>query len=60
VDQGVGSDWIALSRDKAVFDKLMARNVNWQALATKPGFNGWTDDFASIVPVLRPIKIWGN
>ena len=55
VDQGTGSDWIALSRDKAVFDRLMARDVHWQALAAKPGFSGWTDNFASIVPVLRPI-----
>jgi hypothetical protein len=54
-DQGVGSDWIALSRDKTVFDRLMTSDVNWHALATKPGFTGWTDDFASIVPVLRPI-----
>ena len=57
VDQGTGSDWVALSRDKAVFDRLMTGDVHWQALAPKPGFAGWTDDFASIVPVLRPI--WG-
>jgi spermidine synthase len=53
---GSASDWIALSRDKGVFDRLMAKDVGWQALATKPGFTGWTDDYASIVPVLRPIQ----
>ena len=37
--------------------RLVAKNVGWEALSPKPGFNGWTDDFASIVPVLRPI--WG-
>jgi spermidine synthase len=55
VKQGTPSDWIALTRDKTVYDRLMAGNVNWHALAIKPGFTGWTDDFASIVPVLRPI-----
>jgi len=55
-DPGSASEWIALSRDKGVFDRLMAKNVRWRALSPKPGFTGWTDDYASIVPVLRPIQ----
>ena len=49
------SEWIALSRDKATLDRLVARGGHWNPLVRRPGFDGWTDDYASIVPVLRPI-----
>ncbi len=55
------SDWIVLSRDKAMFDRLLARDSNWQPLRPKPGFAGWTDNYASIVPVLRPARMpWSD
>ena len=25
----------------------------WQALERRPGFAGWTDDYASILPLLK-------
>jgi spermidine synthase len=50
------SVWIALSRDKATLDKLKASAPaeEWWALTATPGFKPWTDDFASILPSLRP------
>jgi hypothetical protein len=53
------SEWVALSRDKAVLDRLTARDLNWVPLRPRPGFTGWTDDYASIMPVLRPGQIPG-
>lgn len=53
------SDWILLSRNKDSYDRLIARDPNWQPLQPKRGFTGWTDDYASIVPVLRtPTMPW--
>jgi SAM-dependent methyltransferase len=54
------SDWIALSRDKNVLNALVARGGAWQNLEPKPGYTGWTDDYASIVPVLRPPRMPWN
>jgi SAM-dependent methyltransferase len=55
------SDWIALSRDKATLDRLTARQPGWAPLRSRVGFTGWTDDYASIVPVLRPAEMpWGS
>jgi spermidine synthase len=55
------SDWIMLSRDKAMYDRLVARDPNWLPLKPKPGFAGWTDNYASIVPVLRPARMpWSD
>ncbi|MFZ5747838.1 MAG: fused MFS/spermidine synthase [Pseudomonadota bacterium] len=49
------SDWIALSRDAAVLAEVTRREKGWRPLATYPGFTPWTDDFASIMPVLRAL-----
>lgn len=48
-----GSRWVALSRDPAVIAALKARNRAWVALRTKPGLAPWTDDYASILPLLK-------
>ncbi|MES2444194.1 MAG: fused MFS/spermidine synthase [Pseudomonadota bacterium] len=56
-DKASTSEWIALSRDPAIFARLMTGDVHWAALSPKPGFAGWTDDYASIVPVLRPMRM---
>jgi hypothetical protein len=47
--------WIALSRDPARLDRLTAFNrlTDWQRLAGCNGFSLWTDDHASILPVLK-------
>ncbi|MFM9828917.1 MAG: spermidine synthase [Sphingomonas sp.] len=48
-----GSRWVALSRDPAVIAALTARNRAWVPLRTKPGLAPWTDDYASILPLLK-------
>jgi hypothetical protein len=50
------SIWIALSRNPDTLKKLKdnAPEEEWAKLDSKPGFEPWTDDFASILPILRP------
>jgi hypothetical protein len=49
------SIWVALSRDPAQLDRLVALSgrEQWQYLKPRPGFSAWTDDHASILPVLK-------
>jgi hypothetical protein len=47
------SEWIALSHDPAVLNRLVARGGGWRPLGAWPGFHAWTDDYASVIPVLR-------
>lgn len=50
------SIWIAMSRDALAIDNLIfasAREGDWQQLKAKAGFSGWSDDYASILPLLR-------
>ncbi|WP_084581135.1 spermidine synthase [Sphingomonas azotifigens] len=51
--EGAVSDWIALSRSPRSLAALRARDGAWRPLVAEPGFAGWTDDHASLVPVLR-------
>ncbi len=46
------SNWVALSRDPAVLAQLAAGGP-WQDLATTTQGPVWSDDFASVLPVLR-------
>ncbi|WP_375428109.1 spermidine synthase [uncultured Sphingomonas sp.] len=48
-----GSSWIALSRDPGVLAGLTARGTDWRALRTRPNFRPWTDDYHSILPLLK-------
>lgn len=59
-DEGAVSDWIALSRSPRVLAALKARSGEWRALVAQPGFTGWTDDHASLVPVLRLFRSAGD
>lgn len=59
-DEGTVSDWIALSRSPRVLATLKARSREWRPLVAEPGFNGWTDDHASLVPVLRLFRSAGE
>lgn len=47
--------WVALARDPAVLDRLAAASGKdrWKPLERDPKFTGWTDDFASILPLLK-------
>lgn len=52
-DEAAVSDWIALSRDATMLARLTVGDPRWQLLQPKPGFTPWTDDYASVVPVMR-------
>jgi SAM-dependent methyltransferase len=51
------SVWIALSRDPMMLDRLVALSgpdgQNWLTLDRTPGFSGWSDDHASILPIIN-------
>lgn len=54
------SVWIALSRNPQTIDRLVAlsgEDVEWEALQRDESFAGWSDDYASILPILRPIRM---
>nr|WP_114950757.1 fused MFS/spermidine synthase [Sphingosinicella terrae] len=50
------SVWIALSREPESIDRLVRLSgedsINWTMLESRPGFSGWTDDHASILPII--------
>ena len=56
------SVWIAVSRDPATIDRLIRLSgddsVNWEMLPPRPGFTGWTDDHASILPIVNYSTMW--
>ena len=51
------SVWIALSRNPAAINRLVELSgpdaEHWTVLETQPGFSGWSDDHASILPILN-------
>jgi SAM-dependent methyltransferase len=51
------SVWIALSRSPETIARLTAasgeRAGAWLAVEPQPGFSGWTDDHASILPIIN-------
>ena len=49
------SVWVALSRDRAQLGRLTALTgaEEWKALPVRSGFTAWTDDHASILPILK-------
>ena len=47
------SAWVALSRDKSVIDTLKAGGGEWRALTPRQGFTPWTDDYSTILPLLK-------
>ncbi|MEO8373827.1 MAG: fused MFS/spermidine synthase [Sphingomonas bacterium] len=47
------SFWVALSRDPAVLAALKARNASWQPLSRYPGFTPWSDDYSTILPLVK-------
>lgn len=46
------SDWIAMTRDPATLATLMVMGGDWTPLRRRSDLSPWTDDYASIVPVL--------
>lgn len=55
VEESHPSVWVALSRDPEALGRMaeMTDPEGWQALERRPGFAGWTDDYASILPLLK-------
>jgi spermidine synthase len=54
------SIWIALARDQQMLDNLELASRGegaWGLLDRRSGFDGWSDDHASILPVLKPVKL---
>lgn len=56
------SIWVAMARDR---DTLLTLGIAsgedahlWRPLRSRPGFTGWTDDYASILPVLEGWNAW--
>jgi spermidine synthase len=51
------SVWIALSRNPATIQRLLElsgeERMAWQPLYAAPGFSGWSDDHASILPIIN-------
>ncbi|GAA0327041.1 fused MFS/spermidine synthase [Sphingomonas oligophenolica] len=50
------SFWVALSRDPAVLATLKARDSSWQPMAPYPGFTPWTDDYSTILPLVKAFR----
>ena len=49
-----GSNWIALSPSQATLGKLLTgSHAEWYALHPRPGFAPWTDDHASVLPLIN-------
>ncbi|MEA3016151.1 MAG: hypothetical protein QOI38_873, partial [Sphingomonadales bacterium] len=51
------SVWIALSRNPQAINRLVELSgedgLNWMVVEPRPGFGGWSDDHASILPLIR-------
>lgn len=48
------SVWVALSRDPRQLDRLrVISREEWTSVTPRLGFTAWTDDYASILPVLK-------
>jgi SAM-dependent methyltransferase len=56
------SVWIAMSPDAEALERLKQASgpdrINWKPLKPWPGFEGWTDDHASILPILEGWRSW--
>ncbi len=54
------SVWIAMSRNPATIERLQALSGDdamfWETVEPQPGFAGWSDDHASILPIIN----WGS
>ncbi len=55
MDPGSASEWIALTHDGTMLARLAARGGGWRPLKPYPDFTPWTDDYASVLPVMRAL-----
>ena len=48
------SVWVAMTRDRATLDRLVkASGEGWDPLASRAGMRPWSDDYASVLPLLK-------
>jgi len=56
------SVWVAMTRDADTLMTLRIASAEdahlWRPLVGRPGFPGWTDDYASILPLLEDWSAW--
>jgi hypothetical protein len=56
-DNHTSSMWIAMSPSKATLEQMVSGGeANWQAIRPRTGFAPWTDDHATLLPLIR----WRN
>jgi len=48
--------WVAMSRDPRATAALRAKSPGWTRLTPQPGFAAWTDDYSTILPLLRAFR----
>ncbi|HET9510621.1 MAG TPA: fused MFS/spermidine synthase [Sphingomonas sp.] len=51
--QATLSDWIVLTRDPATFATIISDGSAWRPLYPRQDLTPWTDDYATILPVLK-------
>ena len=55
--QHTPSMWVAMSPSPETIARLEAANPGgWQKLEGRPGFTPWTDNYASVLPVLKALQ----
>ena len=54
-DNMSSSNWVALTRDPTTLDKLVAQQPaqKWRPIVARDGFVGWSDDYGSILPIIK-------
>ncbi|HEU4969761.1 MAG TPA: fused MFS/spermidine synthase [Sphingomonas sp.] len=53
------SNWVLMTRDPAVLGEVMAGappDGAWRPLQPDPGFAGWSDDYATILPLVKVFR----
>jgi SAM-dependent methyltransferase len=55
LEEAHASVWVALTRDPAIMDSLVRAGPEgkWERLRPHPDFGGWSDDYATILPLLK-------
>ena len=52
-DRATRSIWVAMTRDPAALRQLRATDAGWDKLRSRPGFQAWTDDYATVLPLIE-------
>jgi hypothetical protein len=58
-EQATISDWIALTRDPTTLARLLEQGGQWEPVHPRRNFRPWTDDYATILPLLRGFRMAG-